>query len=63
MLEKRPPPGKFTNNERGNVGITAAFSLVQMLLLGVLISFTTWLTRSAAAPTAVAQTGGIARSG
>jgi len=44
--------------EGGNVGITAAFSLVQMVLLGVLISFTNWLTRSAAL-----QTGGIARSG
>ena len=64
--------------EGGNVGITAAFSLVQMVLLGVLISFTNWLTRSASTPTAVAQTaavqtatlqtaalqtGGIARSG
>jgi iron(III) transport system permease protein len=49
--------------EGGNVGITAAFSLVQMLLLGVLISCTNWLSRSAAAPTAAAQTGGIARSG
>jgi iron(III) transport system permease protein len=49
--------------EGGNVGITAAFSLVQMVLLGVLISFTNWLTRSAAAPTVAAQTGGIARSG
>ena len=49
--------------EGGNVGITAAFSLVQMLLLGVLISFTNWLSHSAATPTAAAQTGGIARSG
>ena len=49
--------------EGGNVGITAAFSLVQMVLLGGLITFTNWLTRSAAAPTAAAQTGGIARSG
>ena len=54
--------------EGGNVGITAAFSLVQMVLLGILISFTNWLSRSAAAPSAsntaaVAQTGGIARSG
>jgi iron(III) transport system permease protein len=49
--------------EGGNVGITAAFSLVQMVLLGILISFTNWLTRSASAPTAAAQTGGIARAG
>lgn len=49
--------------EGGNVGITAAFSLVQMVLLGVLITFTNWLTRSASAPAAAAQTGGIARSG
>ncbi|MSP29618.1 MAG: iron ABC transporter permease [Acetobacteraceae bacterium] len=31
--------------EGGNTGLTAAFSLVQMVLLGVLISFTTWLSR------------------
>ena len=43
--------------EGGNVGITAAFSLVQMVLLGVLISFTNWLSRGAA------QSGGISRSG
>ena len=49
--------------EGGNVGITAAFSLVQMVLLGILISFTNWLTRSASTPTAAAQTGGIARAG
>ena len=53
--------------EGGNVGITAAFSLVQMVLLGVLISFTNWLTRSASTPTAVAQTAvpqtAVARSG
>ena len=54
--------------EGGNIGITAAFSLVQMVLLGVLISFTNWLSRSAAQPSAAtateaAQTGGIARSG
>ena len=42
--------------EGGNIGITAAFSLVQMILLGVLISFTTWLSRGAA-PTAVARSG------
>ena len=42
--------------EGGNIGITAAFSLVQMVLLGVLISFTTWLSRGAA-PTAVARSG------
>jgi len=34
--------------EGGNIGITAAFSLVQMVLLGVLISFTNWLSRGAA---------------
>jgi iron(III) transport system permease protein len=34
--------------EGGNIGVTAAFSLVQMVLLGVLISFTNWLTRDAA---------------
>jgi iron(III) transport system permease protein len=43
--------------EGGNVGITAAFSLVQMVLLGVLISFTNWLSRGAA------QSGGLSRSG
>ena len=31
--------------EGGNIGLTAAFSLVQMLLLCVLISFTSWLSR------------------
>jgi iron(III) transport system permease protein len=31
--------------EGGNIGITAAFSLVQMVLLGVLISATNWLSR------------------
>jgi iron(III) transport system permease protein len=30
--------------EGGNLGLTAAFSLVQMVLLGVLISFTSWLS-------------------
>lgn len=34
--------------EGGNIGITAAFSLVQMVLLGVLISFTNYLSRGAA---------------
>jgi iron(III) transport system permease protein len=34
--------------EGGNIGITAAFSLVQMVLLGVLITFTNWLSRGAA---------------
>jgi len=33
--------------EGGNIGVTAAFSLVQMVLLGVLISFANWLTRGA----------------
>ncbi len=33
--------------EGGNIGITAAFSLVQMILLGSLISFTNWLSRGA----------------
>jgi len=31
--------------EGGNIGLTAAFSLVQMVLLCVLISFTNWLSR------------------
>jgi iron(III) transport system permease protein len=31
--------------EGGNIGVTAAFSLLQMVLLGVLISFANWLTR------------------
>jgi iron(III) transport system permease protein len=31
----------------GNVGQTAAFSLVQMVLLGVLIGGANWLSRSA----------------
>jgi len=31
--------------EGGNIGVTAAFSLVQMVLLCVLISFTNWLSR------------------
>jgi iron(III) transport system permease protein len=34
--------------EGGNIGITAAFSLLQMVLLGVLISFTNWLSREVA---------------
>jgi len=34
--------------EGGNVGITAAFSLVQMALLAVLITCTNWLSRGAA---------------
>jgi iron(III) transport system permease protein len=34
--------------EGGNIGITAAFSLVQMVLLGVLITVTDWLSRGAA---------------
>lgn len=34
--------------EGGNIGITAAFSLVQMVLLGVLISATNYLSRGAA---------------
>jgi len=34
--------------EGGNIGITAAFSLVQMVLLGVLITLTDWLSRGAA---------------
>ena len=42
--------------EGGNIGITAAFSLVQMVLLGVLISFTNWLSRGAA-QTSVARSG------
>ncbi len=42
--------------EGGNIGITAAFSLVQMIILGVLISFTNWLSRGAA-QTSVARSG------
>ena len=34
--------------EGGNVGKTAAFSLVQTLILAVLLGFTTWLSRDAA---------------
>ncbi len=34
--------------EGGNISITAAFSLVQMLLLGVLIGITHWLSRGTA---------------
>ncbi|OJW27285.1 MAG: hypothetical protein BGO51_04995 [Rhodospirillales bacterium 69-11] len=41
--------------EGGNIGITAAFSLVQMVLLGVLIGFTNLLSRGAAR--------GVVRSG
>ncbi len=41
--------------EGGNIGITAAFSLVQMVLLGVLITFTNWL--STGASTSVARSG------
>ncbi len=52
--------------EGGNIGITAAFSLVQMVLLGVLISFTNWLSRpgrgSAAIKPDTAPTG-VVRSG
>lgn len=33
--------------EGGNIGITAAFSLVQMVLLGALITLTNWLSRGA----------------
>lgn len=42
--------------EGGNIGITAAFSLVQMLLLGVLITVTNRLSRGSAQ-------GGVVRSG
>lgn len=42
--------------EGGNIGVTAAFSLVQMVLLGLLISFTNWLSRGAAQ-------GSVVRSG
>ena len=34
--------------EGGNTGKTAAFSLVQTVILGVLLGFTTWLSRDAA---------------
>lgn len=42
--------------EGGNVGVTAAFSLVQTVLLAVLIGFTQWLSRGAA-------DGGVGRAG
>lgn len=42
--------------EGGNIGITAAFSLVQMVLLGCLITFTNWLSRGSAQ-------GGVVRTG
>lgn len=42
--------------EGGNIGITAAFSLVQMVLLAVLITFTNWLSRGAAE-------GGVVKTG
>lgn len=38
--------------EGGNTGKTAAFSLVQTLILGVLLGFTNWLSRGAAQGTA-----------
>lgn len=38
--------------EGGNVGKTAAFSLVQTVILAVLLGFTTWLSRGAAEGTA-----------
>ena len=55
--------------EGGNIGITAAFSLVQMVILGVLITFTNWLSQSAArgnvrkGPAVEAAPTGIGRSG
>jgi iron(III) transport system permease protein len=42
--------------EGGNIGLTAAFSLVQMVLLCVLISFTNWLSRGGAS-TSVGRAG------
>jgi iron(III) transport system permease protein len=42
--------------EGGNIGITAAFSLVQMVLLGVLITITNWLSRGSV-PTGPVRTG------
>jgi iron(III) transport system permease protein len=42
--------------EGGNIGKTAAFSLVQTVLLGVLIGFANWLSRGAA-QTSVGRTG------
>ena len=42
--------------EGGNIGKTAAFSLVQTVLLGVLIGLTNWLSRE------TSQTG-VGRSG
>jgi iron(III) transport system permease protein len=38
--------------EGGNIGKTAAFSLVQTVILAVLLGFTTWLSRGAAEGTA-----------
>ena len=38
--------------EGGNVGKTAAFSLVQTVILGVLLGITTWLSRGSAESTA-----------
>jgi iron(III) transport system permease protein len=43
--------------EGGNVGITAAFSLVQMVLLAVLISLTHWLSRSSANDVGIGRAG------
>jgi iron(III) transport system permease protein len=43
--------------EGGNIGVTAAFSLVQTVLLAVLIGFAHRLSRGSAA------TGGIGRAG
>jgi iron(III) transport system permease protein len=42
--------------EGGNIGKTAAFSIVQTILLGVLIGGANWLSRGAA-PSSVARTG------
>jgi iron(III) transport system permease protein len=42
--------------EGGNIGKTAAFSLVQTILLGVLIGGANWLSRGAAQ-------GSVARTG
>jgi iron(III) transport system permease protein len=43
--------------EGGNLGITAAFSIVQMVLLGVIISIANWLTRGRGDPSGVGRAG------
>ena len=48
--------------EGGNISVTAAFSLVQMVLLGILISITHMLSRGTNTATAT-STGGVGRAG